>query len=526
MVGDVGTPYQARLTPVAVVCWIAVPFLMSKLLIAACTAYQEYLFGVLGGAALSGEADSYRLLFSLLGTAMGGLRASSILVARRFPLSDPSALVTPALLTDDNIALNNSARTNPRVSYAQTFFDGVVFAFRGSEGEQHANVEGSAICWVPLAASLALLPVGVLASVALFHSRTCITWIATNTNDNILASVHLFGKGAWWGALPTLLLYNKGQVLLGAQRSLVVLLYAGVVYNGLGMCLAFHWYASFGVEGIGWSLSASAWVAYLSIKAHVLADRRLRYLSSEYLLLILIRDGCRQCPSASMQSHSSSSSASALMAVLVTYMFMAVPLSLSNAASLMRQLLVAAVTTDCSTNAATAYSVSTAYYDTVEIGMLAASSTVSAVAALDHRRLLKPALLLVGAVGVGLGVLPLVATSAFAHLFGGSVYAFGDETVDSVMPDIRLFNYLACASYMLALVAMGLSGALHGHCVVWSPLCITLGANGCGAAWAIAYGNSPSQCSWGVGGSLVANTCAVVGLSFLLTMSRRFGWMA
>eukprot|EP00757_Euglenozoa_sp_SAG-D1_P025566 gene25566-1707_t len=58
-----------------------IPYFLSKAGIGVNTAFYEYFFGQIGGLVLASEADTFHWEFLLMGTAMGGMRAVSILAA-------------------------------------------------------------------------------------------------------------------------------------------------------------------------------------------------------------------------------------------------------------------------------------------------------------------------------------------------------------------------------------------------------------------------------------------------------------
>lgn len=193
------------------------------------------------------------------------------------------------------------------------------------------------------------------------------------------------------------------------------------------------------------------------------------------------------------------------------YFFLAVPLGLSNMLSLLRQLVVAAVVTECDADAATAYSISSAYYDTVEIGLLAVSSVVAALIAHDARTFWKPACATVCGLALIVGLVPLVAPVAVSHMFGGQVYAYGTAQVDAVIGAVKNFNVLNFAAFLLASVSMTASAILHGRLVAWVPLFINVVANIGGIVWAAVASKVTTQenCAWSVGGSITANILSV-----------------
>lgn len=552
--GTPSTPIVAALGSIitlrnlSVTLMLALPYALSKIAIAGYTAYQELLFGEIGGAALEGEADSYHVLFLFMGTAMGGLRATSILSAPAFQ-TVPSRLealgtreggmarrlcaVLVALLRglpvvevdDDGDQLGRSTApftlnaTAARTCEARQ---------EGSDSdvvchptEEHADREALVI-----ASSYSVVIYSIITSAVMkYFSATIIQSIAPSTGKSVLNVVAAFGDGFWWGSLPTLLLYNKEQLLLVSGHSLLPLMYGGVVYCTVGSLMAMSWVGDAaqhnnvsastindGVRSVGQSLAASAWVAYAALKLHLWLDPKLRAHSNPSLCTVIATWRC-------VRKHNSLSNAAlVVVASLKQFLFIAAPLAVSNSMSLIRELVVAATTSECGSSAAQAYSISQAYYSTAEIALLAASSTISAVVASD-KRFERPAIATVIMMSALLAVLPLIAPTAIAQFFGGSVYAYGHAGVDQVMSDVRYFNILSCVSFCCVAAGMSIAATLHGRRTVWRPLFIQLVCNGIGIGWAVVFWmehqRSGVDCVWQSGGGVVTAVLSMVALMVL-----------
>ncbi|CUE73562.1 transmembrane protein, putative, partial [Bodo saltans] len=165
-----------------------------------------------------------------------------------------------------------------------------------------------------------------------------------------------------------------------------------------------------------------------------------------------------------------------------------------------------ATTSECNSNAAQAYSISQAYYSTAEIALLAASSTISAIVAVD-RSFENAAVVVVVGFSLILGVLPLFIPTEIAQFFGGSVYSYGKAEVDEVIHDVRYFNILSTVTFCLVAAAMAISATLHGRRMVWWPLLIQFVSNALGVAWTVVMWTEHTKfgvdCVWQSGGSVV-----------------------
>jgi hypothetical protein len=542
---------------------LVLPFAGSKMAIAAYTAYQELLFGnTIGGAALAGEADAYHVLFLFMGTAMGGLRATSILAAPSFQ-EVPSRLrklaagdLTEMLCKSSHVAtvgvlqrigflvaalmrgmpspkhhnmsidIKDKCDQSPvEASNINTLVD--AHHHRGGSDEDHV---GDANALVVVASSFVILYSVGSALLIKFASAHVIHGIAPWTTHPVLQVVASFGDGFWWGSLPTLLLYNKEQLLLASGHSLLPLIYGGVVYCGVGAYMAKCWVGSTeiyvnaednvvnnGVRQIGLSLAASAAVGYVALKIHLWVDPRTRAHNHPSLCAGLALWRCYQQVNRSVLSvvHDK------LLPTFKVFLFLAIPLAVSNSLGLIRQLIITATTSECNSDAAQAYSISQAYYSTAEIALLAASSTISAIVAVD-RTFENAAIVVVIGFSLVLGVLPLLIPTEIAEFFGGSVYSYGKAEVDDVIHDVRYFNILSTVAFCLVAASMSIAATLHGRRIVWRPLLIQLVSNALGVAWAVVLWTEHSSigvdCVWQSGGSVVT---AVVSTGALIVLRHK-----
>jgi hypothetical protein len=543
---------------------LVLPYAGSKMAIAAYTAYQELLFGnTISGAALAGEADAYHVLFLFMGTAMGGLRATSILAAPSFQevpsrlrklaagdltemLCKSSHAATVGVLQRIRLLVVALMRGLPSPKYNNMSIvinDGcdqrpveaanintLVDAHHHQGGSDEDRIGGANALVVASSAFVILYSV-CSALLIKFASAQIILGIAPWTTHPVLQVVASFGDGFWWGSLPTLLLYNKEQLLLASGHSLLPLLYGGVVYCGVGAYMAKCWVGSSevysnaedsvvvnnGVRQIGLSLAASAAVGYAALKIHLWVDPRTRAHNHPSLCAGLALWRCYQQANRSVLSVVLDK----LLPTFKVFLFLAIPLAVSNSLDLIRQLIITATTSECNSDAAQAYSISQAYYSTAEIALLAASSTISAIVAVD-RTFENAAIVVVIGFSLVLGVLPLLIPTEIAEFFGGSVYSYGNAEVDDVIHDVRYFNILSTVAFCLVAAAMSIAATLHGRRMVWRPLLIQLVSNALGVAWAVVLWTEHSSlgvdCVWQSGGSVVT---AVVSTGALIVLRHK-----
>jgi Na+-driven multidrug efflux pump len=349
-------------------------------------------------------------------------------------------------------------------------------------------------------------------------------------DSGVAEQVAEYGRQFSWGVLPTLWLYFADQLCLGVQAAGLSFVYGGFAYALVATVAAGSTYSSsWGVAGLGAAMSLGAWVALALLTLHMLLDRTLRGLVAAPILLVkklLLRESCGE--------------RRLLVPVAREFLRLALPLALSNCLGLLRGLVVAATITSVSSDAATSYSIAMAYFETLEIAMLGASSAVSSVASRYGRRLESPAMgreelsegdvgseatrrhasiavpviassISVAVLGSLLGVLPLLFPRTFAELFGGKVYAYGESQVDTIDEhDLLAFTWLCFGSFLAAMVAMVSSAVLHGWGVVVLPTALNVAANVVAIAWAIGFDAARQSPALVVAASTVCNGLAAV----------------
>jgi len=490
------------------------PYYASKVAIAVNTAIVEYNFGVIGGASLAAESDTLHWEFLWMGSVMGGMRAITILAASKAHRCAPIRPLGEAL----NRA--NSETTPASSLIAPPPQMGVLhFTFRGMVPPPLLATDASTD---PRDVSLSLR-LGVVANTAtiittlycipvmcLFYYSGDWFFIARRTNSAMLGRMQDYGRGFWWGVLPTQWLYLNEQFALGVHASGIALVYGGVVYavaaTVIGVVLVS---GGHGVWGLGVGMSAGAWIGWIALKLHLTIDPYWRALGL---------NGESLWSGATRRYY-----VDAMIVQACDYLRLSAPLALANISSLARGLIVAAVVSEVSTNDATAYSISGAYFETLNVAVLAASSCISAVVAASSEgshtreylgqqpRRIQWAVCIVVLVSGLLGLLPLVSTERFARIFGAQVYAIGDAAVDRALGQVELFNYINFAAYSIGVVYMAIAATLHGFFDVSVPLLITVVGNVVGGAWTIVWSRrDPANVTAAACGPIVAQVVAAI----------------
>lgn len=479
-----------------------VPYVLCKTGVAVNTAAIEYLYGQLGGTTLEAEADTLHWEFLLMGTCMGGMRAVAIRVARHAQRKAHAAHAD----VDDGTPLNDAPLNGTTLDHdsggcrRRAAEAGTLLA-RGITPSLDATTADAA-GRVANAATVATTIYGV-GAMALFVWTRELFFIAKGTPEAVREEAQRYGRGFAWGVLPTLWLYLNEQLLLGVHASGTAMLYGGIVYGALCTVFAAAWYREHGAYGMGAGMSAGAWIAWVLLKLHLYLDPRMRALGLNFELVWRSEHGLAEVR--------------AIAAEAADYLKLAVPLAASNMVGLASGLIVAASVTEQSTIDAFAYSIAGAYYSTLSIAMLGASSATSAVLSMHDPRTAEADVLpraggpstrrvffitsgIVVALAVVLGALPLIFPEAFAVLFGGRVYAFGPAFVRSIMDRVKVFNYIAFAAYAVSMVGMTVSASLHGLKDVWVPLAINAGTSAVGIVWTVACtrrGDAAITIAWG-----------------------------
>ena len=515
-------------------------FFFSKLCIAANTAWIEYWFGVIGGRSLASEAMALHYEFLLMGTFMGGLRATTVLVAQAaqsLSVAKPCSSVRTVTIWEGSVAASASApllslQSRPLPS-ATTTRATVTLLFRGParacelSGDHLHPCEGEErIDYISLA-SLAWVAAGTLVATPLMYHGEWSRYVCLSNGHAVQAEiadeVGRYGRAFAVGVFPTLALYFCDQVCLGMQAAGLPFLYGGVLYSVVATGSAGLLYPSRGVSGLGLGMTIGAWTALTSFCLHSFLDSRLRMtVAGPCALLLRIASG--------------SAERAEFLRVGRSFARLAVPLAVSNCLSLVRGLIVAGSVTIVSEDDSTAYSIAVAYFQTLEIALLGASSAVSSIASFssgeEPRRVISLSAagsLCVASFGLALGALPLMFPRAFASLFGGDVYAYGTSTVDQLEASkVRSFTWLCFASFAAATIATVAAAILHGWRVVVAPTIANFMANAIAVGWAVYFADLSSEASptWIVMASPIANVLAAVLQLILLARFRHNGQSA
>ena len=571
---------------------VASAYIASKIAVAVNTAAVEAAFGNIGGAALAAEGDTLHLEFLIMGTAMGGMRATSVLSGS----ISGDATVTPPPSSGGSVGLSAKKASWRMVAFLlRLLFRGTLCGLQGDEcdeptgrsdpharGGQLVSVGRDALAldrcrrrerlarlWrVTMAATTVY---GAMATV-LFANSSVTAWviaaIAKHTSSSLVAQSGLYFQGFSPGILPPLWLYNTQQLALGFSASGLALLYGGVVYATSASLLAWHWFPTLGSYGLGLGMSVGAWLAWAALLVHLVLDPELRAAvlgvvaargrQRPLAVDIVRRDGhVQQNLTAGDQPEEGASGPVATATeetwrgVLGSYLRLAVPLGLSNATGLVRNLTIAALVSQAGTPEAVAYGVCVAFYQTLEIAALAASSCISAVVASDsaHRdtmavatdigaadsryasrrhlvwswvasRSIRNVTAVMTAASLLLATMPILWPTVFASWFGGRIYAYGNDTVLAVAALLPKFTWICFVQFTLNLGAMVVAALLHGQRYVAVPLLCMVSGNVAGVGWAVATQHDPTRVLLG---GIVAGGTAVGLLSLWVWRLHRGG---
>lgn len=518
---------QAEASIVTILC--VLPYFFCKMAIAANTAFIEYFYGQIKdptGTALASEADTLHWEFLWMGTAMGGMRAVSILGARQFRQlikQQSSDMLLQASSSDDQtteIETNNKPFWQPHEQWS--FRRVVAFLFRGYMIDMKLNqLEGEEALAVGDVVNLALglTTVYSILVAAIFYHSASIFFIAPHTNQGLLQQIQDYGRGFAWAVLPIQHLYLYGQFALGLGAGGIPLIYDGIINSVVGTLCAWQWYPHYGAYGLGLSMAAGAWVAWILNVLHFAVDpywQRLGLAFTPFNSLFARAHRLTRVFGAN--------------GIGRYYVRFAAPLAISNMLGLAQSLIVAALVSETKDNEAIAYSISSSYFQTMSIAMLGASSVVSAV--LSARAPLSPGVLpatrrlyfmlvavVVLALALAFGLLPILAPERFAVLFGGKVYAFSPAKAKQLLPRVKSFNILNVISFVISALGMVVAAALHGWSSMWPPTIVYMIGSTIGGTWAYGFKHrSVMDVAWG---NIVTSLVQLLLLLALLFWHRR-----
>lgn len=215
----------------------------------------------------------------------------------------------------------------------------------------------------------------------------------------ILDNIQDYCNGFAIGVLPTLWLYGTEQFLLGCHASGTVLVY-GVFYAGISSVFAFlfsappssssssplfvYLFSSNPLFGLGLAMSAGAWMSFFALHLHLtFFDREIfRDLCTVFAVAHSIQERCTKDPEQDWRA-----SWETLKGLTRKYFGLSSMMGLSNLVGLASGLLIAVATTTATDDTSKDhdyseyYSIASAYYQTLGIAVLGASSAVSALVA-------------------------------------------------------------------------------------------------------------------------------------------------
>lgn len=180
-------------------------------------------------------------------------------------------------------------------------------------------------------------------------------------NSGVLQQVQSYFNGFIWGLPATLFLNNDELFSIAIGDNYIPLLY-GCLQAGSSSLLAYpfalgKWgFPKLGAEGIGYAMSAGAWIAWVALRTHYICNKKY----SSYKLL-------------NFQSIHWEN--------LKNYMSYAIPLAASNSVTLIQSFFYTQFIIGAGSNVAQAYSSSAALFRQLNIALLSYSSSVNALIA-------------------------------------------------------------------------------------------------------------------------------------------------
>lgn len=274
------------------------------------------------------------------------------------------------------------------------FFDAL---FDQSDGRNHIPnlIEFRQFCKLRaifVTAFLAITAYGIVVIILLIETSNLFSAFKIVENEEKLEVIQKYCNGFAIGVLPTFWLYATEQFLLGCHASGLVFIY-GVIYAGLSTAFIFLFASSKPVDdavfgsnlsapiafGLGLGMSVGAWLSYILLHLHLtFFDRFIfRDLCTMFAVFQALKERFVKDPSADWRA-----SFEVLKSTMRTYLGLAAFMGLSNLVGLLSGLVVAAmVLKDGDDDASKYYSIASAYYTTLAIGILGASSAISALVA-------------------------------------------------------------------------------------------------------------------------------------------------
>lgn len=225
-------------------------------------------------------------------------------------------------------------------------------------------------------------------------------------------------------------------------------------------------------------------------------------------------------------------------------------------------IVVSSMITSCSSSDGQILSIAQAYYDVLTIGMLGASSVISAVVAMEGAgaasceedggrtsvqepevgeggdqhatqprcwqqlrgcRATHKTVALVWTIGGLLGCLMVIIPTSFANFFGRSIERDTMTVADASQWEHSLHQYVwvTFVGYLLTMSSMTLSAMLHGMRVVWKTLMVMVVSNGLAMVWAaVWYGvQGCDGALYAQASGIVANALSMLGCVALIFLS-------
>jgi Na+-driven multidrug efflux pump len=304
------------------------PYMLSQLAVTANGIWNGYLYGRLGAATLESEIVTLTYEFFVMGTAMGGLRATSIITGQ----------------------LNKAKAPPPIINLNEGLGE--------EEGAIPHKRDDVAIGNVNKASLLLTALYGVLTMPLFTEAGNIVQRIGLVTDPAIIEQIQEYFSGFVVGAPATLLLFNDEQFALGLKDPYAACAF-GTFYASVASFFAYplalgKWgMPALGVRGIGYAMSIGAWTAWLTCRGYFAYGERYKGLDL-YTLRFPTFEAFK------------------------TYSQFSIPLALTNSVGLVTDALSTQLITGFSKKAASAYSAASTYFQQLDIALLGYSSAISA----------------------------------------------------------------------------------------------------------------------------------------------------
>ena len=393
----------------------ATPYVLSKVALTAGGIWSGHVYGVLAEEALAAELLTLTWEFLLMGTAMGGMRAVSILVGQ----------LQERERGDDPIATGN-------VSKASTV--------------------------ATAAYAMAILPV-------FWNTGRILEGMGIVKDPGILSEVQKYFDGFVWGAPATLFLYGDEQFALGLGDTKLPLIY-GSAYATIAGILAYPFATgsgslpAMGTYGVGLAWATGAIAGWLGIRLHMgLSARYAPYNLMNFRTLRL----------SDLRKYVTFATPLALSNMLtlaqswVTSQFIAgksrnFAEAYNATADYFQQLQVFLLSYSASTGALMAIK---------DSRKQDAESFTSANAARHNTRLGNASLMTSALIGTSLVIPALIWQSPFINFFGGKLPEAAAEYAESYL-------WIQAGNFVVTALATALQGSLYGLGDVNIPLAISV----------------------------------------------------